>query len=304
MSTEPTLKPGASTKSDFIRQARPDPRLLVYRWQRLFSRSLGYLILIVLTTLSSFPLLWMVLTSLRDRREVFAGMLLPNAITFSAYEFLLFESDILTAFWNSIFVVIFTVIAVVSLATLAGYAFARIDFWGKQFIFLTLLSTLMVPATVLIIPLFLQLRDFNLIDSQFGLILAYIGGGLAFSMFLMRSFFEALPSELVDAGRIDGAGEFSIFWRIMLPLAKPGLATITIFQFMGTWNEFIFAATFVHTPELRTLQPAIFAMVGRYSTNWPGVTAALVVSILPIIIVYVLMQRQFVAGLTSGAIKG
>lgn len=304
MSIEPTLKPGASAKSELIRQTQPDPQLMAYRWQRLFSRSLGYLILIALTTLSVFPLLWMVLTSLRDRREVFAGTLLPEAITFSAYEFILFESDLLTAFWNSIFVAFFTVIAVVSLATLAGYSFARIDFWGKQIIFLTLLSTLMVPATVLIIPLFLQLRDFNLIDSQFGLILAYIGGGLAFSMFLMRSFFEALPAELVDAGRIDGAGEFSIFWRIMLPLAKPGIATITIFQFMGTWNEFIFAATFVHTFELRTLQPAIFAMVGRYSTNWPAVTAALVVSVLPIIIVYVLMQRQFVAGLTSGAVKG
>ena len=162
----------------------------------------------------------------------------------------------------------------------------------------------MVPAAVLIIPLFLQLRDFGLIDSRFGLVLAYIGGGLAFSVFLMRSFFKTLPTELIDAGRVDGASEFGIFWRIMLPLAKPGIATVLIFQFMGTWNEFIFAATFVHTPDLRTLQPAIFAMVGRYSTNWPGLTAALTISILPIITIYIFMQRQFVAGLTAGAVKG
>jgi ABC-type glycerol-3-phosphate transport system permease component len=300
MSTEPTLTSATAVES----RVQPDYRLLSYRWQNILNRSLGYLILITLTLLSAAPLLWMVMTSLRDRREVLGGSMIPTTLTFEAYRFILSEYHIMIFFWNSIIVTLATIIIVVSLATLAGYAFARIDFWGRQIIFLTLLSTLMVPSTVLIIPLFLQLRDFRLIDTQLGLILAYVGGGLAFSMFLMRSFFEALPSELVDAGRIDGAGEFGIFWRIMLPLAKPGIATITIFQFMGAWNEFIFAATFVHTPELRTLQPSIFAMVGRYSTNWPGVTAALTLSILPIIIVYVFMQRQFVAGLTSGAIKG
>jgi ABC-type glycerol-3-phosphate transport system permease component len=300
MSTEPTLTSATAVES----RSQPDYRFMSYRWQNILNRFLGYLILITLTLLSAAPLLWMVMTSLRDRREVLGGSLIPSTLTFSAYQFILSEYHIMIFFWNSIIVTLATIIIVVSLATLAGYAFARIDFWGRHIIFLTLLSTLMVPSTVLIIPLFLQLRDFRLIDTQLGLILAYVGGGLAFSMFLMRSFFEALPSELVDAGRIDGAGEFGIFWRIMLPLAKPGIATITIFQFMGAWNEFIFAATFVHTPELRTLQPSIFAMVGRYSTNWPGVTAALTLSILPIIIVYVFMQRQFVAGLTSGAIKG
>ena len=129
-------------------------------------------------------------------------------------------------------------------------------------------------------------------------------GDLAFTVFLMHSFFATLPSELVDAGQIDGASEFGIFWRIMLPLAKPGIATITIFQFMGAWNEFMWAATFVHTPELRTFQPAIFAMGGRYSTDWRGLTAGLTIAVLPIIIVYIFMQRHFVAGLTSGAIKG
>jgi ABC-type glycerol-3-phosphate transport system permease component len=108
---------------------------------------------------------------------------------------------------------------------------------------------------------------------------------------------------LIDAGRVDGAGEFGIFSRIMLPLARPGIATVLIFQFMGTWNEFIYAATFLHTPEIRTLQPTIFAMVGRYSTNWPALTAGLTISVLPIVLVYVFMQRQFVAGLTAGAVK-
>ena len=275
-----------------------------WRSSQALSRLVGYLVLLGLTTTSLFPLVWMILTSLRDRTEVLAGGLLPSKITVDAYRFVFTELNIGIYFWNSVRITFVTVLVVVALATLAGYSFGRLEFWGKQFLFLMLLSTLMLPAAVLIIPLFLQLSDLGLINSQSGVVLAYIGGSLAFSMFLMRSFFETLPSELVDAGRIDGAGEFGIFWRIMLPLARPGVATITIFQFMNTWNEFIFAVTFIQDPALRPLQPAIFALVGRYSTNWPALAGALTISILPIIILYIFMQKQFVAGLTAGAVKG
>lgn len=268
------------------------------------TRAVGYTILILLTLISAFPLIWMILMSFKERSETFSGNLLPQQVTLSAYEFIFTNMQMELYMWNSVKITAVTVLGVVFLATLSGYAFARLEFAGKQFLFLMLLSTLMLPATVLIIPLFLQLSELNLIDTHLGLILAYIGGGLPFSMFLMRSFFHTLPSELVDAGRIDGASEFDIFWKIMLPLARPGIATITIFQFMGTWNEFIFAATFIHDPVTRPLQPALFALVGRYSTNWPALTAALTISIIPIVLVYLFMQRQFVAGLTTGAIKG
>ncbi len=272
--------------------------------ERILSRAAGYAILISLTLGSIFPLVWMILMSLKDRSETYSGKLLPSQVTFSAYSYVFETMQLPLYMWNSVKITAITVATVVFLATLAGYAFARIEFPGKHVIFLTLLSTLMLPGAVLIIPLFLQLSEMNLIDTQLGLILAYIGGGLPFSMFLMRSFFQTLPAELVDAGRIDGASEFGIFWRIMLPLARPGIATITIFQFMSTWNEFIFAATFIHDPVKRPLQPALFALVGRYSTNWPALTASLTLSLIPIVTVYLLMQRQFVAGLTTGAIKG
>lgn len=268
------------------------------------SRLTGYTILILLTLSSIFPLVWMILMSLKERSETYSGSFIPQKVTLSAYAFVFQTMKMNLYMWNSIKITLATVAVVVFLSTLSGYAFARVEFRGKQLIFLVLLSTLMLPATVLIIPLFLQLRDMGLIDNQIGLILAYIGGGLPFSMFLMRSFFQTLPAELVDAGRIDGASEFGIFWLIMLPLAKPGIATITIFQFMGTWNEFIFAATFLHDPAIRPLQPSLFALVGRYSTNWPALTASLTISLIPIVLVYLLMQKQFVAGLTTGAIKG
>ncbi len=272
--------------------------------ERILSRAAGYAILISLTLGSIFPLVWMILMSLKDRSETYSGKLLPSQVTFSAYSYVFETMQLPLYMWNSVKITAITVATVVFLATLAGYAFARIEFPGKHVIFLTLLSTLMLPGAVLIIPLFLQLSEMNLIDTQLGLILAYIGGGYTVSMFLMRSFFQTLPAELVDAGRIDGASEFGIFWRIMLPLARPGIATITIFQFMSTWNEFIFAATFIHDPVKRPLQPALFALVGRYSTNWPALTASLTLSLIPIVTVYLLMQRQFVAGLTTGAIKG
>jgi len=275
-------------------------RYLMERW---LGRGVGYAILIVLTIISIFPLIWMIMTSFRQQFDVFGKSLIPQTVTLDAYTFILNEFHFATFFGNSLVVSVMTVFTVVCLATLSGYAFAHLEFWGKEIIFMVLLGTLMIPPTVLLLPLFLQLRDFGLINSQTGLILAYIGGGLAFSVFLMRSFFRTLPTELIDAGRVDGASEFGIFWRIMLPLARPGIATVLIFQFMSTWNEFLYAVTLVHTPNMRTLQPTIFTMVGRYSTNWPALTAALTLSILPILIVYIFMQRQFVAGLTAGAVK-
>jgi multiple sugar transport system permease protein/raffinose/stachyose/melibiose transport system permease protein len=122
-------------------------------------------------------------------------------------------------------------------------------------------------------------------------------------MFLTRAFFETLPNELIEAARVDGANELTIFWRVMLPLARPGIATVVIFQFLSTWNEFLYANTVIQTTGKLPLQPMLFTLAGQYATNWPVLTAALTMSILPIIIVYVRMQRQFVTGLTLGAVK-
>jgi ABC-type glycerol-3-phosphate transport system permease component len=305
MSTKaPTSTEYAAPSSAAAAVAHYESAARRHRWLGRLGRITGYVILIGLTISSIAPLVWLALTSIRPRNDVFAGTLLPSALTLEAYQFILTELGIEIFFLNSLRITLITVTAVVVLATMAGYAFARINFWGRHILFLVLLSTLMVPGPVLIIPLFLQLGELGLIDTQRGLILAYIGGSLPFAMFLMRSFFETLPAELVDAGRIDGASEFGIFWRIMTPLARPGIATIVIFQFRDTWNEFIFAATLIHTPELRPLQPAIFALVGRYSTNWPALAAGLIVSAVPIVLIYVFMQKQFVSGLTTGAIKG
>jgi ABC-type glycerol-3-phosphate transport system permease component len=266
-------------------------------------RVAGYVVLTALSVVTAFPFVWMVLTSIRPGNTVFTEGLIPSSVTFEAYVQVWNGVDIPRHFLISFWITAVTVVAVVFLATLAGYSFAHLDFPAKKTIYLVLLSTMLLPGTAVIVPLFLELKQLSLLDTTTGLILVYVGTNLPFAMFLMRAFFETLPRELRDSARVDGAGEFRIFWSVMAPLIGPGVATLVIFQFMFTWNEFILANTLLQTPEKLPLQPVLFAMQGQYSTDWPVLTAALVLSVLPIVIVYVRMQRQFVAGLTMGALK-
>ena len=284
-------------------QRRPRPVRGGRRSRRLLGRGTTAVVLAVLAVAVAVPFLWMVLTSLRPANTVFGGSFFPTSVSGRAYSQVWSGSQFGLHFWNTLWITVLTVVGVLVLASLSGYAFARLDFPLKNVIYLLLLSTLMVPATALILPLYLQLRSFGLLDSRIGLLVLYVSGSTPFAVLLMRAFFETLPEELSQAARIDGAGEFAIFWRVILPLARPGLATVTIFQFLQTWNEFLYANTVLQTTGKLPLQPVLFSLVGQYATNWPVLTAGLVLSIVPVIAVYVWMQRQFVAGMTLGAIK-
>lgn len=274
-----------------------------HRTKHAVVRTAGYLTLVALSVATAFPFGWMVLTSLRPGNTVFSGGIVPKTVTLAAYAQVWNGVDLPRHFLISIWITVVTVVAVAFLATLAGYGFTYLVFPAKRIIYVSLLSTMLLPGTALIVPLFLELKQFALLDTTEGLILVYVGTNLPFAMFLMRAFFETLPRELRDSARVDGAGEFRIFWSVMAPLIGPGVATLVIFQFMFTWNEFILANTLLQTPEKLPLQPVLFAMQGQYSTNWSVLTAALVISVLPIVIVYVRMQRRFVEGLTMGALK-
>ena len=269
----------------------------------MLDKSFVAFILIAISALTIFPLVWLVLTSLRERNTIFNGPFIPARITFKAYPNAWNSIDFCLHFANSAWITTATVVGVLVFSTLAGYAFAKLRFPFKNLIYVILLVTLMMPATALIIPLYLQLKALGLLNTQVGLIMLYVSGSAPFAMFLMRAFFETLPDELMQAARIDGAGEFAIFWRVILPLARPGIAVVVIFQFLSTWNEFIYANTVLQNTGSLPLQPVLFSLMGQYQTNWPMLTAGLTMSIVPVILVYVLMQRQFVAGLTLGAVK-
>jgi len=266
-------------------------------------KSLVALILIAICALTIFPLVWLILTSLRKQNTIFNGPFIPQHMTFQAYSEAWSATNFGLHFANSAVITSATVLGVLVLSTLAGYAFAKLRFPFKNLIYVILLATLMMPATALIIPLYLELKKLGLLNSQIGLILLYVSGSAPFSMFLMRAFFETLPDELVQAARLDGAGEFTIFWRVILPLARPGIAVVVIFQFLSTWNEFLYANTILQNTGALPLQPVLFTLIGQYQTNWPLLTAGLTMAIVPVILVYVWMQRQFVAGLTLGAVK-
>jgi len=267
------------------------------------TRITTFVILAFLALVTVYPFVWMVLTSLRERNTVFNGPFIPNPIILTNYPKAWAQTHFSAHFMNSLVTAAVSLAGILFLSITAGYGFAKMNFPFKNVIYVLLLSTMAMPAASLIIPLFLQVKSLGLLNSLEGLMLVYIGSMSPFSIFLMRSFFEGVPNELIEAARIDGSGEWGTLWRVVLPLVKPGIGTVVILQFLSLWNEFLYAVVLIQSTALMPLQPAIFNLVGQYGTNWTLLAAALTMAILPIVIVYVNMQKQFVAGLTQGALR-
>ncbi|OWJ69095.1 hypothetical protein BWR60_00710 [Inquilinus limosus] len=268
-----------------------------------FGRTLIYLTLVAIAVVQAFPLVWMILTSVKSQREVF-GSFLPSRLDFSNFVRVWNAIDLPKHLVNSLYVTTLTVVVVIVVATLAGYVFARFRFRGRDVLFYMFIGAMMIPGQAILIPMFQFLKSIGLLNTLTGLSLSYLGGSVAFAIFLMRSFFLSLPQELGDAGRIDGCTEFGVFRYVYLPLAKPGIATVVIIQSMGTWNEFMFSNTFISSPDSKTIQAALFQAVGRYSTDYTALSSGLMLALVPIVTVYLILQKQFVQGLTAGALKG
>jgi ABC-type glycerol-3-phosphate transport system permease component len=252
------------------------------------------------------PFLWMVSTSLKESAYViqFPPRLIPAEPTIANFVKAWTANNFQLYFKNSIFVALPSVFFVILFSAMMAYAFARFTFPGKEIIFYSILLVLMVPNMVGIIPQFLLAKALGLRNSLWGLILFYVAGSIPFNTFLLRGFFETLPSELEDAILIDGGSYFTIFFRMILPLSKPALATVSIFSFLGFWDEFVLALTFIDDASKRTLPIAIATFQGQHGTDWGLVFAASLIAAVPVIIVFVSLQRYFVGGLTSGAFKG
>jgi ABC-type glycerol-3-phosphate transport system permease component len=167
-----------------------------------------------------------------------------------------------------------------------------------------LLATLMVPTEIILLPIFIEFRDLHLLNTYACLIIPYASLGMAFSTYLLRGFFQTLPEELAEAARMDGAGEATTFWYVMLPLAVPGIATVAIFSFMSAWSEFFLASIFISNPDLRPITAGLLDFSSSYQTNWGATSAGYTIVIAPIVVVFLLLQRFFIRGLTFGALKG
>jgi multiple sugar transport system permease protein len=207
-------------------------------------------------------------------------------------------------FLNSLGVAVATTLISVLLSSMMAYAFSRLRFPGRRLLFGLLLLGLMVPTMMLIVPQFLLAKELHLLDSYAGLVVFYVGGTLALNTFLLRSFFQDVPRELEEAMVVDGAGPWKRYRQLILPLSRPALATVAIFTFLASWDEFVWALTIINDPQKRTLPIAIALFQGQHATSWGIVFAASAIAVVPVIAIFIALQRQFIGGIAAGAVKG
>ncbi len=274
--------------------------------QQRFLNLVVFLILIAGVLIAIAPMLYMVSTAFKGQAYVQEIPLrfFPENPTLENFHTAFTSRNFGRAFLNSAFIAVSTSILVTGLASMTAYGFARFQFAGKNLIFTVLLVMLMIPGVVLLIPQFILASNLNLINSLPGLILVYSAGPLAFNTFLLRGFFENLPRELEESAIIDGAGSWTVFFRIMLPLAAPAVSTVAVFSFLGAWDEYILALNFLTSEHLRTLPIAIANFRGQHASNWGLVFAGSLTAVVPTVLLFVFFQRYFIQGLTSGAVRG
>jgi ABC-type glycerol-3-phosphate transport system permease component len=264
------------------------------------------IILLFMSVFIVYPFLWLVANSLKDREDMMNNSwnLLPRSIIWKNFSDAWVIGNIGRSFINSVIVASMAVLLLMIICYLGSYALARISFWGRNLFMILFLSTWMLPPQVILIPLFKIERMLHISNTLLGLILPYAAGTLPFSVFVMTSFLRKIPVDIEEAAFIDGASRLRLIWNILLPLSKPGLATVVIFSFMQAWNEFFMALVLIQDPVLKTLTLAILNFNGNWGVvDYNRLFAALVIISVPVILVYVIFQKQFISGLTAGAVK-
>jgi multiple sugar transport system permease protein len=269
---------------------------------RLLGKALTYVVLFAMAAFFLTPFVWSLITSLKTPGQVFGGNWIPNPLTFDAYGEVWEIVPYGRWFLNSlIYTVCVTAINLV-LATTAGYALARMRFPGRTVIFYAILGTLMIPIHVYLIPVYQLMSSFRLVDTYASVIL--VQAAYTFGVFLMRQFFLELPVELEEAAKVDGASRFRTFWQVILPLARPALAALTIFSFLGAWNQFFWPFILLNSQEKFPLTVGLAAFRSQYDTQWELLMAGSLLALLPTLLVFVVAQRQIIEGVSFTAVKG
>jgi multiple sugar transport system permease protein len=264
--------------------------------------AIAYAVMFAVALLFFVPFVWSVSTSFKTLPESVEFTLIPDEPTLAGYREALTAHNFGRYIVNSALLASIITVSNVFLASLGGYAFARLRFPGREVLFFLVLGTLMVPDQLRLVPVYTMLSDWALVNTYQGYILIYLVQATA--LFLMRQYFLTIPRDLEEAAKLDGAGYFKTYWRVMLPLAGPALAAVTILVFQGTWNEFFWALILLQEQDKFTIPLGIAAFSTEYDTRWPPLMAASVLAILPIAFLYVLFQRYFVAGVAASGVKG
>lgn len=278
-------------------QGRTGPRWL---------KVLLYLVLIAGALVMTLPFLYMLSTSLNPNRWAMPDppTLWPANPTFDNYIRAWNEAGFQRYVLNSLLVSGVTLLLTFWVSTTSAYAFARLRFPFKEKIFSLYLITMMIPGMIALLPEFQVMHDFGLVNTWFGLWVIYVSGGVAFNTFLLRGFFEMLPHDLEDATLIDGGGRWTVYWRVLLPLSKPALATLGVFTFLGSWDDFWWARMLLSSDDIRTLPIGIQLFFNAHGTQWSTVFAATTIAVIPEIVLFLLLQRYFVSGMYTGSIRG
>ena len=262
-------------------------------------------ILLIMVIICIYPIVWMFFGSMKDKAEFYTNIWgLPKQIHLDNYIAAWKNADLGRRFINSLIVTLGSMCIMIPVTSCAAYAVARLNFKGKNLIYMYLLLGIMIPAGVLGIPTFTVAMKMGLLNSHFGLMLIYAAQNIAMGMFIMRGFFISLPRELEEAAMIDGCSRFGRFVRIIVPLARAGVATQVIFNGLTIWNDYFMANIMITKDELLTLPLSIANFVGKHSTNYPELFAMLTMATIPVIIVFVLSQKSFIEGVAAGVVKG
>ncbi|MBZ0301640.1 MAG: carbohydrate ABC transporter permease [Anaerolineae bacterium] len=271
-----------------------------------FWSTLAYLVILGVVVFSVGPILWTIITSLKPEQDIVTSELqyLPRNITLDNYVAIWNRSGYPRLIGNSTIVTVITLVICMLVGTLAAYGFSRYQFRGRTQLLLVYLVIRMFPVVLMIVPLWIMMRGFGLLNTHFGLALAYTTFLLPICIWMMKGFFDAIPPELEDAARIDGCTRLSALFRVVMPLARGGLVATAVFIGIAAWNEYLFALMFTNSQNSQTWPVGLALMVGEFQLPWGALSAGGVISVIPVIILFGIVQQSLVRGLTAGAVKG
>jgi len=278
--------------------------MLTFRFRAGAGKVAVYVLLCALAALMLLPFLWMISASLKLDKDVFRFPIqwIPTVPQWNNYVKIWTQIPFLTFFANTAKLTIIITLLQLFTSSFAGYAFAKLEFKGRDLIFLAYIASIAIPWQSYMVPQFIMMRKFDLVDKHTALIL--LQAFSAFGVFLMRQFFISIPNDIIDAARIDGLSEYGIYFQIMLPLSQPALATLTIFTAVFVWNDFMGPLIYLNTQSLKTIQLGLRMFIMQYSANYALIMAASLVSLIPVTILFLTFQRFFVEGVASTGIKG
>jgi len=277
--------------------------MTIYKFKESIRRTFVYLLLFIGVIITIAPFLWMLSTSFKTQSAVFTmpPRWIPHPFTFKQYIKLFKEINFFVHFKNSLIVSVTVTIFALFINSLAGFAFAKYRFSGKSKIFTILLGAIMIPSQVTMIPVFLMLKKLGLLNSYWGLVIPCSAS--VFAIFLFRQFISTIPNELIESARIDGCSELRIYWEIILPLCKPILATLAIFTFMSSWNDFLWPLIVMTNESKYTLPVALANLNGQHATQYPLLMAGSVIVVIPVILVFLMAQKYVINSVASSGLK-